>query len=264
MAPSKRPTNPTQPLLGQLFEDFLRHQATALQSGLALPPADGEVVPHDAGAVQTTDPRLAWEGALTAGRYFGAAKPLAASVPADWGALVGQTVPRNALPFCLGKYPQQVRDLSGLMKAGTFEDEAPGRASCPAGVLAWAEGASWQKGSVNPLLAAAVLRLAGQFDAAHALLQEHEATLPEAWRAAHANEKAALAWHRGDHAGAESQWLAQPESVPVLFNRGLAALVRGDKLAATAALARAVEQLPESDGWHHLARLYLALAQQPS
>ena len=48
--------------------------------------------------------------------------------------------------------------------------------------------------------------------------------------------------------------------MPVLFNRGMAALFTGQPADARADLRRAVEQIPESSGWHHLGRLYLALA----
>src|SRR5581483_2619950 len=51
-----------------------------------------------------------------------------------------------------------------------------------------------------------------------------------------------------------------PESVPVLFNRGMAALFLGRPAEAREDLRRAVGRLPEPDGWHHLGRLYLALA----
>jgi hypothetical protein len=47
----------------------------------------------------------------------------------------------------------------------------------------------------------------------------------------------------------------------VLFNRGMAALFLGESADARAALSRAVALLPESSAWHHLARLYLTLAE---
>jgi hypothetical protein len=47
----------------------------------------------------------------------------------------------------------------------------------------------------------------------------------------------------------------------VLFNRGMAALFLGQPAKARNWLARAADQLPETSGWHHLGRLYLALAE---
>jgi hypothetical protein len=46
-----------------------------------------------------------------------------------------------------------------------------------------------------------------------------------------------------------------------LFNRGMAALFLGDAVAAREALTRATAMLPETGAWHHLGRLYLALAE---
>ncbi len=107
------------------------------------------------------------------------------------------------------------------------------------------------------LLAAGVLRLAHQFDEAADLLRRKP---PSEWQAAHANEEAALAWHRGRAEEAAALWRRQPESVPVLFNRGMAALFLGDAATARTSLDQAAAALPETGAWHHLARLYLALA----
>ena len=73
------------------------------------------------------------------------------------------------------------------------------------------------------LLAAGVLRLARHFDEAQDLLRA-AASLPAEWQPVRANEEAALAWHRGAADEAAALWQAQPASVPVLFNRGVAAL----------------------------------------
>jgi len=75
-----------------------------------------------------------------------------------------------------------------------------------------------------------------------------------------ANEEAALAWHRGQAEAASKMWQAQEASIPVLFNRGMAALVLEQTAAAQEALQQAVARLPETSSWHHLARLYLTLA----
>ena len=80
-------------------------------------------------------------------------------------------------------------------------------------------------------------------------------------KAAWGNEQAALLWHRGRHGEAIKRWQSLPETAPVLFNRGMAALFAGDKSAARRDLTAAVAVIPESSGWHHLGRLYLALAQ---
>jgi hypothetical protein len=91
------------------------------------------------------------------------------------------------------------------------------------------------------------------------LIKTHDSSVPPAWRAAWANEKAALAWQRGRFEEARSQWQALPDSVPVLFNRGMAALFCGHPDEARAALTDAVAQLPDTGAWHHLGRLYLSM-----
>ena len=52
--------------------------------------------------------------------------------------------------------------------------------------------------------------------------------------------------------------------IMVLFNRGMAALFLNRAKEARPLLSQAVEQLSEDDGWHHLGRLYLALAEMRS
>ena len=47
----------------------------------------------------------------------------------------------------------------------------------------------------------------------------------------------------------------------MLFNRGMAALFLGRPAEAREPLRQAVAQLPEKGSWHHLARLYLTLAE---
>jgi hypothetical protein len=70
-----------------------------------------------------------------------------------------------------------------------------------------------------------------------------------------------LAWHRGDAERALAMWQTQPASTPVLFNQGMAALFLGRVAEARSPLSRAVSQLSDENGWHHLGKLYLALAE---
>ena len=124
----------------------------------------------------------------------------------------------------------------------------------------WAAASAGKGLFPQVLLAAGVLRLARQFDKASELLNRHRATTPPEWQAAWANEEAAIAWHRGQAHEAAILWQKQSPSIPVLFNRGMAALFLGKPKDAGPALTEAVDQLSEKDGWHHLGRLYLALA----
>ncbi len=255
--------NPTQPPLADLFARYLARQATAHEEGLGLADLGDEVVPFDAVPVQPVEPRLAWAEATAVLRAAGLpADALPGSVPPDWPALVAGHEPEIALPFCLGNFPQMVRHLPALLhqpESGALRVAAARAVPVP-GLEEWATGLARSKDGRPALLAAAALRLARQFDAAGRLLAG-VTEVPAAWQGVLANERAALAWHRGDAAEATEAWRAQADSVPVLFNRGMAALFQGDAAKARAALGAAAAGLPEDGAWHHLARLYLALAE---
>jgi hypothetical protein len=220
----------------------------------------GEVVPFEAAPAQPIDPRLAWDEALACARCFQPAadlRPL--RVPPDWPSLVAGHEPLTALPFCLGNFPQLVRDLHALLH-GT--PAAPRAVARPVPTVAeWAAQEAQKRQFPQALLTVAVLRLARQYDSAADLLRQLRDEAPAGWQAAWANEEAALAWHRGQADEAVRLWQGQPDSAPVLFNRGMAALFTGRPDEARAALGGAVEQLPEDGTWHHLGRLYLALAE---
>lgn len=251
---------PTPPTLSDLFARYL-------QSGLASAAPEqtvGEVVPFEMAPTQPVDPRPAWHEALAAARWFPlAGEPLTLAAPPEWPALVALPEPMHAVAFCLGNYPQLVRSLQTLLTADDLGSLRPtgGRPLEEPALLARAEALVRQRQVPEALLALGALRLARQYDQAAALWQTCRAAVPEAWHAVCANEEAALAWHRGEADAALAAWQAQPESVPVLFNRGLALLFLGQQEKARAPLTRAADHLPEECSWHHLARLYLALAE---
>ncbi|HXG08618.1 MAG TPA: hypothetical protein VNK04_02420 [Gemmataceae bacterium] len=255
---------PAPPALSELLARYLQNQASAHQEGLAFADLSGEVIPHEVAPAQPIDPRLAWDEALAAVRWLAPdASVRPGQAPPDWPALVASQESETALAFCAGNFPQLVRDLHLLLRADDLTQlhRPVGRPAAVPGLLAWAEQAERQQQYPQMLLAVGVLRLARQFDLAQDLLDRHKAEVPAAWQRAWANETAALTWHRGKPDAALALWLAQPESVPVLFNRGMAALFLGRPADARPALSRAVQQLPDSDAWHHLGRLYLALAE---
>ena len=263
MTPTQGGT-PVQIKLDDLFARYLQHQLTARTSGFTSEESTGEVVPHEAGPVQPVDPRLAWDGAIAVLALFQQGNPLKVpQKPADWTMLATIHEPAAGLAFAAGNFPQLVRNLQPLLQAQDLSSLRPGKA--PAmhnpSVIEWATQTAAAKPYPQPLLALGVLRLARQFDAAAKLLADLKANVPAAWQAALANEEAALAWHAGRADEAVRLWKAQPDSVPVLFNRGMAALFTGRAADACAALSQAVSQLPEDSAWHHLGRLYLALAE---
>jgi tetratricopeptide (TPR) repeat protein len=241
--------------VAELFEQYLHRQINAHAQGLGYAEPTGDAVPHEAVPVQPVDPMLAWKDAVAVVRLLVPSAQLKWKVPPEWPALVAQQEPAVALAFCLGNYPQLVRNLHPLLTSepAALRDISAHSASLPGLVVL----ASQPHDGPHRLLAAGLLRLAGQFEQSAALLAE---TPADDWKSVHINELAALAWHRGEAEKALQMWQQAPDSAPVLFNRGMAALFLGRAGEAVESLRRAVELLPENSAWHHLGQLYLALA----
>jgi tetratricopeptide (TPR) repeat protein len=255
--------NPGQVPLPQLLAQYLERQRTAHASGLVLPEGAGEVELYDAGPAQAVEPRLAWDEAGAALGHFHATPVRAGKTPPEWPLLVASHEPVAALAFAAGNFPQLVRDLHALLHATDRKALRPAASrpvAAPA-LLEWAEKTLRQQQFPQGLLALGALRLGKHFDRAAELVEREKDAVPEEWRAAWANEEAALAWHRGRSEEAAALWQAQEARVPVLFNRGMAALFLDRPGEARAALRQATDELPESGAWHHLGRLYLGLAE---
>ncbi len=255
--------------LAELFSQYLHRQIAAQAEGLGLADPDGHAVPHEAVPMQPVDPRLAWDNALAVidalnmsrkrERREGPSLTLPArEAPPDWPGLVAAQEPAFSVAFCIGNFPQMVRSLQPLLIGEDLSAlrQAPSRpVSVASALLHWA---NTMHGYPQLLVAAGVLRLARRFEEAGDLLDANRQT-PAAWKALRANEEAALAWHRGNADEALTLWQAQKTSVPVLFNRGMAALFLGHTTEARTALSQAVAHLPDTNAWHHLGHLYLAL-----
>ncbi|MFO0881640.1 MAG: hypothetical protein U0840_30450 [Gemmataceae bacterium] len=238
-----------------LFERYLREQIQAQSCGLGFPQVGEEVTPYETAPVQPIDPQLAWGDALRASEYLPGEKtewPL----PPEWPSLVQQQEPLAALAFALGNYPQLVRHVHPLLTEppAALRLRVQTITAAPA-LLAWARQHTREPAR---LLAAGVLRLAGQYDSAADLLQHQPSP---AWQPLHANERAALDWHQGRHEAALATWLALPDSLPVRFNRGMAGLFLGQPALAREQLAPVIAALPETSAWHHLACLYAMMAE---
>ncbi len=247
-------TGPTSASITELFTQYLKNQVSAREQGLILDVPEGEVVPYEAAPVQPVDPRQAWDDAVAVAKHFAGVDVKSWSVPGEWPALVTAQEPAVALAFCIGNFPQMVRNLQPLLAGG---DPAAlrvntARVPVPSGLTDWTATA---REPAQLVVAAASLRLARHFDEAEGLLKRITT-----WQPLVANERAALAWHRGQFEAAAALWQAQAPSAPVLFNRGMAALFLGDAVAARADLGTAVKDLAETSAWHHLGRLYLALS----
>jgi tetratricopeptide (TPR) repeat protein len=249
--------------LNDLFRRYLDRQTQAHALGQAAAGLGGAVTPFEAVPVQPVDARLAWDGATELFKHFSSAgaPSEAFTAPSDWASLVAAHEPVASLAFAAGNYPQLIRDVHPLLGAKKLSELRLGIGwplSAP-GLPQWAERATASMLFPQALMALGLLRLARNYEAAMSLAGRIEAQVPSNWKAAFGNEKAALLWHQGKAEEAYALWQAEPTSVPVLFNLGMAALFLDRPQQARPALLQAVEQLPDTDAWHHLGRLYAAL-----
>jgi tetratricopeptide (TPR) repeat protein len=255
-------TPATPPTIAALTAGFLSRTQDA-ETLAAAADALGEVEPHEVAVGYRAEPRLAWQESLEVLNAFGrTASPIPA--PAEWGSLVARQDGIAALPFALANYPQRVRNLGQLLEATDLRELLPASAeSTPVstGLLKWGTRHIQAGDLPHALIAAANYRAAGDFDRADETLQGLKATVRAEWRDVVANEEAALQWHRGDYAKAAELWAGLPDSVPVRFNRGMAALFLGNRAEASVHLKAAIAGLADANAWHHLASLYVALAE---
>jgi tetratricopeptide (TPR) repeat protein len=217
------------------------------------------VEPHEVAAGFRVEHRAAWADAT-------ATLPATpAATPTEWVALVGLPTAVYAVPMAAGNFPQRVKDVAPLV--GRFNPAAlrPSAGGTPApglsGLRTWIVREAKKRTAAAALLAAGVARATGELDWAAELLADAEALCAGDDRARWENERAALAWQRGDAAEALARWEALPDAPVVRFNRGMALLFLGRPADARAALDAAIKALPEGSGWRDLAELYRSLAE---
>jgi hypothetical protein len=236
-----------------LFQRFLSEQTAAHADGLGQAVPEGLVTPFEDSPLRPLDARAAWTDAVAVVAAFpGVNVPAKWPAPPDWSAHLLALESAADVPLALGNFPQRVRSLTLLLQR---TPAMPVPQGARPELVAWAQETT---DPVAKLLGAGVLRLVGDFDAAGKLLGGR---WPAALSALRANEQAALAWQRGDHAAALKLWQAQADAPPVLFNRGMASLFLGQRGAARTALEDACAGLAESSSWHHLASVYRTLAE---
>src|SRR5204862_8030162 len=114
---------PVQPTLEALMAGYVRRQAEAEALGLGYREG-AEVTPYEAGPVQPIDPKLAWDEGLTALPFFGVA-PKGLKAPTGWAQLVALAEPQIAVPFCVGNFPQLVRDFHKLLQEADWTPPRP-------------------------------------------------------------------------------------------------------------------------------------------
>jgi tetratricopeptide (TPR) repeat protein len=243
---------------------YVERQKESQMLGLAVADDGADVVPHEVGPVQPIDARLAWDEAVAVMKFYAPGAKRSWAAPPQWPHLVNAHEPAAALAFCAGNFPQLVRNFQALTQTKDFAELRPGagRPVHAPPLVDWAGQSATQTQFPQAILALGALRLASQYDAADAVVNKAESQIPTEWRDAWENEKAALTWQRGRCEEARAQWERIPASVPVLFNRGMAALFCGHPTAARGPLEEAVAQLPDTGAWHHLGRLYLAMIGQ--
>ena len=289
---------PVQPKIGDLLADYLRRQTEAQAAGLASPDADAEVLAYEAGPVRLIDAKLAWDETLTVAKSYGCECETQGQMPPGWPNLVAGLEPVVALACALGNFPQMVRNFQAILQSRNLAQLRPSSARSPrppenvGDLLEWADRTAKGNAFLAPrsrirknagkgestrilanaatdtafpqlLLVLGVLRLAKQFEHADKIVKRHNARVPATWRPAWDNEKAALAWHRGEADEANNLWQRQKATPMVLFNRGMSELFLDRPEKAKESLTQAVAELPEAGAWHHLGRLYLALAKEP-
>jgi tetratricopeptide (TPR) repeat protein len=255
-----------QPGLTDLMARYLQKQADAQAVGIAT--FDGEVTPYEVGPVQPLDPKLAWDEALAVLAFYGPTHVQRRQAPPHWSHLVANHESIVAVAFSAANFPQLMRNFHAILGLGGMPAQpnlaelrpVAGRPSTASELTSWVDEVAHKKEYPQTLLALGTLRLAKHFDAAEAFVRAHDADIPAAWRTGWENEKAALAWHSGRYEDARKIWDSLEATVPVLFNRGMAALFAGNGADAKQHLTAAIAKLPASSSWHHLGRLYLILA----
>jgi hypothetical protein len=254
-----------QPNLGQLFAKFL--ECRGLEP---FEPTVEEVLPHQAAALVAVDPRGALLEAVEVAEYLVDAKSAvrlqlaSLKAPPAWATLIRGHEEMFAVPLCLANFPQMLRDVTPFLESTRLSSLRPkaSRSMDVDEVSEWGRKMLAKGRMAEALFATAVLRVARQFETAEGLLKQIEADWTDAPAGLLLNERAALAWQRGQVEEARALWSKHPHQAnpAVLFNRGMAALFADQPREAAALLVKAIAGLPEKSAWHHLARLYLVTA----
>ncbi|WP_157368599.1 tetratricopeptide repeat protein [Zavarzinella formosa] len=223
----------------------------------------GQVEPHEMTVGLRTDPRTAWTQSMEA-LGTDSEKLKGVVLPGEWGRLVVRLESVAALPFALGNYPQRVRELGTLVQTEDLKSllaSDPIIDETPKALADWCRKQVDADKMPQALIAAALHRVSRNYPMAERVLGDLAPKVPFEWLTMLENERATLLWERGLHAAAKTLWDSLPDTNPVIFNRGMASLFLGESQMAIAHFRKLADQLPEASAWHHLASLYLALAE---
>lgn len=260
--PSSNPPRVSQPSLAALTARMLDRRAS--EPGSPSDDIPAGVEPHEAPSGFHTDTRTTWSEALAAVRLAeGAGHTTPPPAPPTWAGLTRQLPPRFAVALCVGNYPQMLGEMSKLFAGADFArlaDPFPDGSVRPdSGGERSADRVRKTHPELAVLLAAAGHRLSGEFDRAEELLSTAAADFAGSWPSVVENERAALLWDRGRTADAIAAWQRLPDGAVKALNLGMAELFSGRPGSAKSFLTAACGSLPETSGWGHIARLYLAL-----
>jgi hypothetical protein len=244
------------PSLAELFAGYLNQaEVTPVDA------ASGVVEAYDAGLAHPVDAALAWRGALSCLAGIGDLSGI--ERPPEWITLVQARDSYPAVAMAAGNYPQMLRDLPGLVQAENLADfrAVPAPDQNLPGLSSWA-GRTAQVSFAGRMLAAGLLRLAGQFSAAKEFLSD-AAGLSKSQNQILQNERATLQWSLGNFDQASQVWHEHSQTPFGAFNLGMSELFHkpGEALPH---LQAAVGMLADDDPWRHLAGIYLALAEMRS
>src|SRR2546426_728267 len=119
MSQAQQPSDrPTVLPLAEMFTRYLQRQTDAQAQGLGFLEPSDEMTPYEAVPVQPVDPALAFKETLEVRRFFPAAAQGTWTAPPDWPAVVAAHEPEVSVAFCLGSFPQLVRNLHPLLTGG--------------------------------------------------------------------------------------------------------------------------------------------------
>ena len=239
--------------IAELFTQYLKGQVTAREEGLGLEVRDGEVVPYDAVPVQPVDPKQAWDDGITAAKLL-AADVNAWPIPHDWPGLVNVQEPAVALAFCVGNFPQIVRNLQPLLAGGDVAALRvnTGQPTAPGGLLEWASKVK-EPCAVHRRRGCALSDTSFR-GSGKSVKARHELACPGRKRAG-----------RTGLAPRSIRGSRRPVAVAGFVGAGVVQSRNGSAIPRRCSVGparpgAAVKQLPETSAWHHLGQLYLVLA----
>src|SRR5262245_18233620 len=123
MSQAHQPSNQPAALpLAEMFTRYLQRQVEAQAQGVGFPEPGDEVTPYEAVPVQPVDPAQAFRDALEVRRFFPALASGSWAAPPDWPVVVACQEPAVSVAFCLGNFPQLVRNLHPLLAGGLTAD----------------------------------------------------------------------------------------------------------------------------------------------